>query len=185
MINSFILLKEEKKRIQKLYEATTASASGSYSEPMGFSVPGLGDDTQTLDKETTFIDGDNIVDGSFELNLDIDELSELLNLTDEDEEERIRETHKNNSTIKEQDDEPVTCISCIEKALGRYKEHAEDISDTITDMMKDGEKPSKADFVSLIKKTLYVLLKTRPWDIVPISLRLYGCVDICNTSAVG
>tara|TARA_R110000824_G_scaffold269809_2_gene458268 strand:+ start:3698 stop:4006 length:309 start_codon:yes stop_codon:yes gene_type:complete len=102
MRNSFILLKEEKKRIQKLYEATTASASGAFSQPMGFSVPGLGGDIQTIDKETTFIGGDNIVDGSFELTLDIDELSELLNLTDEEEEERMRENHKKNSIIKEQ-----------------------------------------------------------------------------------
>ncbi len=61
--NSFILLKEEKERIKKLYEATTASAAGSYNQPMGFSAPGLGGDVEVIDMETTSIDGDNIQDG--------------------------------------------------------------------------------------------------------------------------
>ena len=59
--NSFILLKEEKERIKKLYEATTAAASGSYNQPMGFSTPGLGGDVEVIDMENTFIDGDNRV----------------------------------------------------------------------------------------------------------------------------
>ena len=63
--NSFILLKEEKERIKKLYEATTAAASGSYNQPMGFSAPGLGGDVEVIDMENTFIDGDNIVDENF------------------------------------------------------------------------------------------------------------------------
>ena len=58
--NSFILLKEEKERIKKLYEATTAAASGSYNQPMGFSAPGLGGDVEVIDMENTFIDGSNV-----------------------------------------------------------------------------------------------------------------------------
>ena len=96
MINSFILLKEEKKRIQKLHEATTASASGSYNQPMAFTEP-----VDVIDIENTFIDGDNIVDGSTELNLDIEELSDLLNLSQDEEEIRIREIHRKNSIIKD------------------------------------------------------------------------------------
>ena len=38
-MNSFILLNEEKKRIQKLYEATTAASSGAFSQPMAFTEP--------------------------------------------------------------------------------------------------------------------------------------------------
>ena len=156
MRNSFILLKEEKKRIQKLYEATTASASGSYNQPMAFTEP-----VDTIDIENTFIDGDNIVDDSVEITLDIDELSDLLNITDEEEEERIRENHKNNSTIQEQDEEELNVLSCIEKALGRYSKYATEVIEAITDMTKDGKKPGKTEFVELIKKTLYVLLSSR------------------------
>ena len=174
MRNSFILLKEEKKRIHKLYEATTASASGSYNQPMAFTEP-----VETIDVENTFIDGDNVVDGSVEITLDIDELSDLLNVTDEDEEERIRESHKNNSIIKEQDEKRLTCTSCIEKALGRYAQYSTEVIEAISDMTKDGKKPGKTEFVELMKKTLYVLLSTRVWDIVPISLRLYACIDEC------
>ena len=167
-------LKAEKKRIHKLYEATTASASGSYNQPMAFTEP-----VETIDVENTFIDGDNVVDGSVEITLDIDELSDLLNVTDEDEEERIRESHKNNSIIKEQDEKRLTCTSCIEKALGRYAQYSTEVIEAISDMTKDGKKPGKTEFVELMKKTLYVLLSTRVWDIVPISLRLYGCIDVC------
>ena len=96
-MNSFILLKEEKKRIQKLYEATTASAAGSYSQPMAFTEP-----AEVIDIENTFIDGDNIVDGSTELNLDIEELSDLLGMSEEDDKDRMRQLHQDNSVIKEQ-----------------------------------------------------------------------------------
>ena len=69
-MNSFILLKEEKERIKKLHEATTSSSSGSYNQPMGFTEP-----VEELDIETTFIDGDNIQDGSEEITLDIDDIA--------------------------------------------------------------------------------------------------------------
>ena len=65
--NSFILLKEEKERIKKLYEATTAASSGSYNQPLMTDIP-----VETIDMETTFIDGDNLVDDSVEMNLDVD-----------------------------------------------------------------------------------------------------------------
>jgi hypothetical protein len=99
--NSFILLKEEKERIKKLYEATAAASSGSYSQPMAFTEP-----VDVIDIETTFIDGDNIVDDSLELTLDIDELGELLNMTETEEKERMRKLHKESSTIKEQSTAP-------------------------------------------------------------------------------
>ena len=115
--NSFILLKEEKERIKKLYEATTASAAGSYNQPMGFSAPGLGGDVEVIDMETTFIDGDNIQDGSVEINLDIEDIADLLSVN---EEERIRKIHRKNSTIQEQIDMPevsVACLNCLRGAL--------------------------------------------------------------------
>ena len=73
-MNSFILLKEEKERIQKLYEATTAASSGQFNQPMAFTEP------IELDMETTVVGGDNIEADSLELTLDIEELSDLLNI---------------------------------------------------------------------------------------------------------
>ena len=55
---------------------------------------------ETIDIETTFIDGDNLVDDSKEMNLDVEELFGLLNMTEEEELERLREIHAENSDIK-------------------------------------------------------------------------------------
>ena len=96
-MNSFILLKEEKQRIKKLYEATTTASSGSYNQPMGFTEP-----VEELDFEETFIDGDNVVDDSLEINLDLDDITELLGISELDENKRIKKLHKENSIIKEQ-----------------------------------------------------------------------------------
>jgi hypothetical protein len=93
--NSFILIKEEKERIKKLYEATAAASSGSYSQPLMMDIP-----VEPLDIETTFIDGDNLVDDSNEINLDVEELFSLLNMTEDEESERLREIHAENSDIK-------------------------------------------------------------------------------------
>lgn len=95
--NSFILTEEEKKRIKKLHEATTAAVAGSYNQPMGFTEP-----VEELDIETTFIDGDNIQDGSEEITLDIEDIAQFLEVTEEDERKRMRKLHKENSIIKEQ-----------------------------------------------------------------------------------
>lgn len=93
--NSFILTEDEKKRIKKLHEATTASASGSYNQPMAFTEP------VEIDIETTFIDGDNLVDGSEEMTIDIEDISELLELSGVEDIKRMRKLHKENSTIQE------------------------------------------------------------------------------------
>lgn len=100
--NSFILLKEEKERIKKLYEATTSSSSGAFNQPMAFSVPRLGSDLEVIDMENTFIGGDNIQDGSTEINLDIEDIAEFLGVSEEDDKKRMRKLHKESSTIKEQ-----------------------------------------------------------------------------------
>ena len=94
--NSFILLKEEKERIKKLHEATAAASSGSYNQPMAFTEP------VEMEIETTFIDGDNIQDGSTEINLDIEDIAEFLGVSEEDDKKRMRKLHKESSTIKEQ-----------------------------------------------------------------------------------
>ena len=94
-MNSFILLETEKKRIQKLYEATTASSSGQFNQPMAFTEP-----VEVVGIETTIDGGNNLQADSVELNLDVEELLDLLNVTEDEEEKRIREIHKKNSIIK-------------------------------------------------------------------------------------
>jgi hypothetical protein len=187
--NSFILLKEEKERIKKLYEATTASASGSYNQPMGFSVPGLGGDVEVIDMETTFIDGDNIEDGSVEINLDIEDIEELLNVN---EDERMRKLHRTNSVIEEQImDVEISpeCLMCGVKSLKGerttpfgnmgtydYTDEAEEILAAIIKGM-GGKEPSVEDVANILMK----LVMIQPTDIGFISYNLYenGCLDKC------
>ena len=123
--NSFILLKEEKARIKKLYESTTASSSGAFNKPMGFSVPGLGGDVEVVDLETTFIDGDNIQDGSVEINLDIEDITSLLSVSEDDDKKRMRKLHRTNSMIEEQidmPDIPEGCLECTKQSLKGERE---------------------------------------------------------------
>ena len=96
MRNSFILVEEEKKRIRKLYEATSASASGAFEQPMAWS------DEEVI-FEPTCDGGDNIVDDSEEITIDFDEISELLGLSEEEREERIRKTQEENYIINKKD----------------------------------------------------------------------------------
>jgi|TARA_R110000744_G_scaffold8577_3_gene28300 hypothetical protein len=97
MRNSFILLEGEKERIRKLYEATSASASGAFEQPMAWS------ETEEVTIEPTCDGGDNIVDGSEEITIDFDEISELLGLSEEEQEERIRKTQEENYIINKKD----------------------------------------------------------------------------------
>ena len=94
MRNSFILVEEEKKRIRKLYEATSASASGAFEQPMAWS------ETEEVTIEPIEFGGDNIVDGSEEITIDFDQISDLLGLTEEEQEERIRKTQEENYIIR-------------------------------------------------------------------------------------
>ena len=93
--NSFILTKEEKKRIQKLHEATSASAAGAYNQPMAFTEP-----IEEIEIETTFIDGDNIQPDSNEITLGLEDIEELLSVNEEEDKERMRQLHQDSSTIK-------------------------------------------------------------------------------------
>lgn len=193
--NSFILLKEEKERIKKLYEATTASASGSYNQPMGFSAPGLGGDVEVIDMETTFIDGDNIQDGSTEINLDIEDIADLLSVN---EEERIRKIHRKNSVIEEQivdveiSPECLTCgikslkgdrvINGINLGTYDYTDEAEEILAAIIKGM-GGEEPSAEDIGNILVK----LIMIQPTDVAFVAYNLYenGCLDKCLGSFPG
>ena len=177
--NSFILLKEEKERIKKLYEATTASSSGAFETPMGFSVPGLGGDVEVLDIETTFIDGDNVQDGSVEINLDIEDIEDFLNVSEEEDKKRMRKLHRDASSIIEQSTEVDLCLPCIEKSLGKYSNKAQKIYNTMEDIFKDGE-VTETEFMVAMGKVLMELLNISYFDIPTIGLKLYKCKDDCQ-----
>ena len=55
---------------------------------------------EVVDIETTVDGGDNLQADSLELSLDVDELMNLLNISEDDDEKRIRKIHKENSIIK-------------------------------------------------------------------------------------
>ena len=196
--NSFILLKEEKERIKKLYEATTAAASGSYNQPMGFSAPGLGGDVEVIDMENTFIDGDNIEDGSVEINLDIEDITNLLSVDENKDTERMRQLHRTNSVVEEQvSDVEISpeCLECGTKSLKGerttpfgsmgnydYTDEAEEILSAIIKGM-DGKEPSVDDIASILMK----LIRIQPTDIGFIAYNLYenGCLDKCLNTRLG
>ena len=131
--NSFILLDEEKKAIRKLYEATTASASGSYSQPMSWQeetispcaasessdeCPQCGE----LLESCSCAEVGNVVDGSEEMTIDADELMSMIGLSEEDEKERMRQLHRDSSVIKEQStpttDQLQEIAECLHTTLG-------------------------------------------------------------------
>ena len=119
--NSFIanFKDEEKREIRKLYEATTASASGSYSQPLGWK-----EETMSPCEEAALeVEGeDNVVDGSEELTIDVEELMDMIGLSEEDEKERMRLLHKKSAIIKEQSLPTTTQLqeiaACLQTSLG-------------------------------------------------------------------
>ena len=169
--NSFILLDEEKKEIRKLNEATTASASGTYSQPMAWS------EASALEAE---VEGeDNIVDGSEGLTIDVDELMGMIGLSEEDEQARMRKLHRDASSIIEQSTEVDLCLPCIEKSLGKYSNKAQKIYNTMEDIFKDGE-VTETEFMVAMGKVLMELLNISYFDIPTIGLKLYKCKDDCQ-----
>tara|TARA_R110000787_G_scaffold88331_2_gene187595 strand:- start:158 stop:685 length:528 start_codon:yes stop_codon:yes gene_type:complete len=150
--NSFILTEEEKKRIKKLHEATSASASGSYNQPMAFTEP------VDIEIETTFIDGDNLQDGSEEITLGIEDITNFLDMTEEGDKERIRELHKKAYIIKEMDAVqtlpklPEGCEDCLKAAIGeKYKKKANTIIIAINKFMSKGTTPTIEDLTVILK----------------------------------
>ena len=193
-MNSFILLKEEKERIQKLHEATTAASSGQFNQPMAFTEP------VELDFETTLVGGDNIEADSLELTLDIEELSDLLNIGEDEDNERIRRLHRKNSVIEEQNEMPditLECLMCFKKSLkGERKNPASDYIDLDlgsydytdeADMIiaavingMGGETPTIEEITKILTKLAFTIPKMSV-DGVFIAQNLYdnGCMGKC------
>ena len=103
-----IISEQEKKRILKLHEATSTSSSGSYETPL-FGQPEveqifdfMGGPDIVIDDEDIIIDDEDIVDDEDVVTIDIEGLDDLFDMTDEDDEERMRVLHKEHSIVKEQ-----------------------------------------------------------------------------------
>ena len=196
--NSFILLKEEKERIKKLYEATTSSSSGAFNQPMAFSVPRLGSDLEVIDMENTFIGGDNVQDGSIEINLDIEDITNLLSVDENEDNKRIRQLHRTNSVVEEQvSDVEISqeCLGCGIKSLkgerttpfgsmGNY-DYTNEATEILSAIIKGmrGKEPSVDDIASILMK----LIRIQPTDIGFIAYNLYenGCLDKCLNTKLG
>jgi len=189
--NSFILLKEEKERIKKLYEATTASSSGAFEAPLTVDIP-----IQPIELETLVVGGDNIEPGSVTIDLNIEDLEDVFNVSEEDDTERMRKLHQEaslkyvdkNSILSEQvpaDDEGEPyevgqlCMECVEKAMGKYSDKAKIIAGEIMSATSDGD-ITPEEFGVLITTILGQLSGVSIFDIIPIGEKLYGCVEECK-----
>ena len=192
--NSFILQEEEKERIKKLYEATTASSSGAFSAPLTIDEP-----VQEVELETIVVGGDNLEPGSNELNLDIEDLVDIFTVNGTEEKERMRKLHKEaslkyhdeNSILSEQIPVDVEgnpfevgpeCMKCVQNALGKYKDKAEVVATKITEIGADGE-ITPEEFGKTITTILGQLSGVSIFDILPIGEGLYGCVEKCEDIA--
>lgn len=192
--NSFILREEEKERIKKLYEATTASSSGAFNAPLTTDEP-----VETVELETIVVGGDNLEPGSTELNLDMEDLIDIFTVNETEEKERMRKLHKEsslkyhneNSILSEQimtdlEGNPIEigpeCMKCVENALGKYKDKAEIVATKIVTIGADGE-ITPEEFGTAITTILGQLSGLSIFDIIPIGEKLYGCVEKCEEIA--
>jgi len=192
--NSFILREEEKQRIKKLYEATTASSSGAFNAPLTTDEP-----VETVELETIVVGGDNLEPGSTELNLDMEDLIDIFTVNETEEKERMRKLHKEsslkyhneNSILSEQimtdlEGNPIEigpeCMKCVENALGKYKDKAEIVATKIVTIGADGE-ITPEEFGTAITTILGQLSGLSIFDIIPIGEKLYGCVEKCEEIA--
>ena len=205
--NSFILLKEEKERIRKLYEQTTASSSGAFEQPMAFT-----EKSEDFELETVVDGGDNVAPDSMEITLNIEDLADMIPISEEEDKKRMRKLHKDNSIVKEQSDSTTVplevgfedegvqvttpvgtaevsteCLTCTKKAVGEeYATLAQTIIEDIQTMISGEKDPTEIDEIKYIALATKVLLKVlkdvkNPMTIGSIALKLWGCYDVCST----
>jgi len=113
------LTESERKRIKALYEASSASDAGSYTTPMGFKAERpeiVGELPDEMDMDIS--DDEGVV-------MDVDELIGMLGLSEDDDKERMRKLHKDNSVVVEQEQTPtpttdqlITMGECLKAELG-------------------------------------------------------------------
>ena len=169
------LTESERKRIKGLYEASSASDAGSYTTPMGFKAERpeiVGELPDEMDMDIS--DDEGVV-------MDTDELMSMLGLSDEEDNERMRQLHKDNSVVVEQElpEIPEVCLSCVEEALGKYSDQAQSIAAKIMSALSDGE-IDESEFMSVATEIITAMVGVSMFDIPGIATKLYGCVDSCK-----
>ena len=172
------LTESERKRIKALHEASSASAAGSYETPMGFKAERpeiVGELPDEMDMGIS--DDEGVV-------MDVDELIGMLGLSEEEDKVRMRQLHKDNSVVVEQEIPEITylCSECIKKALGKYSDKAEDISTKIAEALSDND-IEYAEFMDIAKDVLKVVLEvsfTGIIDAPAIAIKLWKCKEDCN-----
>ena len=101
-----IISEQEKKRIIRLHEATSTDSSGSYETPL-FREP-QAEEIFDFMSQPDVVGGDNLVNDEDVVVIDLtdetdteDFLSDIFDMSEEDDEERMRVLHKENSIVKE------------------------------------------------------------------------------------
>jgi len=169
------LTESERKRIRGLYEASSASDAGSYEIPMGFKA----ERPETVGELPNEMDMDISDDEG--ISIDVDELMGMLGVSEEEDKERMRQLHKDNSVVVEQEipEIPAVCLSCVEEALGKYSDQAQSIATKIMSALSDGE-INETEFMSLATEVITSMVGVSMFDIPGIATKLYGCVNSCK-----
>tara|TARA_R110001583_G_scaffold59046_3_gene175705 strand:+ start:7657 stop:8175 length:519 start_codon:yes stop_codon:yes gene_type:complete len=169
------LTESERKRIKALHEASSASAAGSYEIPMSFEAERpemVGELPDEMDMGISDNEG---------IDIDFDELMGMLGVSEEEDRKRIRQLHKDNSVVVEQEMPEISelCLTCVKNALGEYSDQAESIATKIMSALSDGE-INKTEFMSVATEVMGAMVGISVWDIPSIATNLYGCIDSCK-----
>lgn len=173
------LTESERKRIKDLHEASKASGAGSYETPMGFKADRpemVGELPDEMDMGISDDEG---------ISIDVDELMGMLGVSEEEDKERMRQLHKENSVVEEQvvlpeiPEIPEVCLTCVEEALGKYSDQAQSIATKIMSALSDGE-INETEFMSVATEVITSMVGVSMFDIPGIATKLYGCVDSCK-----
>ena len=115
------LTESERKRIKGLYEASSASDAGSYETPMGFKAERpemVGELPDEMDMGISDDEG---------ISMDVDELMGMLELSEEEDKKRMKQLHKDNSVVVEQEltpeptiDQLKTMAECLKTELSAH-----------------------------------------------------------------
>lgn len=166
------LTESERKRIKGLHEASTASGAGSYETPMGFKADRpemVGELPDEMDMGISDDEG---------VSIDVDELMGMLGVSEEEDKERMRQLHKDNSVVVEQEipDIPKVCLECLEKAIPEdLREDADEAIELVYDIFTKGEvdyEKAKNVLMSALKINLITAGKIA-WD-------MSDCVEECK-----
>jgi len=164
------LTESERKRIKGLYEASTASGAGSYETPMGFKSDRpemVGELPDEMDMGISDDEG---------ISIDVDELMGMLGMSEDDDKERMRQLHKDNSVVIEQEMPPEVCLECLRNTIPEdLKEDADEAIQLVYELITTGEVD-----IDKTKDVLISTLKINMFTAAKIGWGMIGCVNSCK-----